>query len=82
MYGVCIHDKLYVIDHNDVLYFVVFGVSFVRCDRCNFTNNVGINSRDEYGAAVGIYLVNQFGSRESAPRYEFTDWYIIIIYNM
>ena len=66
----------------DVFYFhfVVFGVSYVRCDKCNFTNNLGINSRDEYGAAVGIYLVNQFGSRESAPRYEFTDWYVMIVF--
>ena len=52
----------------------VFGVSFVRCERCNFTNNSGINSRDEYGAAVAIYLVNQFGRREAAPSSQFIDW--------
>lgn len=60
---------------------VAFGVSYVRSDRCNFTNNLGINSTDEYGAAIGIYQVNQFGSRESAPRYEFTDWYILIVFS-
>lgn len=52
----------------------VFGVSFVRCKRCNFTNNRGVNSRDEYGAAVAMYLVNQFGRREAAPNSEFIDW--------
>ena len=39
-------------------------------------NNLGINSTVEYGAAVGVYLVNQFGSIESAPRSEFIDWYV------
>ena len=58
-----------------VISLLVFGVSLVRCERCNFTNNRGINTTDGYGAAVGIYLVNQFGSIESAPRYEFIDWY-------
>lgn len=49
-------------------------MSFIRCERCNFTENQSINSTDEYGAAVGIYLGNQFGSRESTQAYEFTDW--------
>ena len=29
-------------------------VSFVHCERCSFCNNCGVNSADEYGAAVII----------------------------
>ena len=50
------------------------GVSFVRCERCSFVDNRGINSIDEFGAAVAIYQFNYFGGRESAPKYEFIDW--------
>lgn len=66
---------------NSLIFFAAFGVSFVQCKQCNFTNNRGIDSRDEYGAAVAIYLVNQFRSRESAPRYEFIDWYAVCEYS-
>lgn len=62
-----------------IIFFVaVFGVSFVRCERCNFTENHGTNTNDEFGAAIGIYLVNQFGSKEAVPRNEFNDWYAIV----
>ena len=53
------------------------GVSFVRCEQCSFTNNHGVNSTNEYGAAVIIYQFNNFGGRESTSRYEFIDWYVI-----
>lgn len=54
----------------------VFGVSFVKFDNCRFIQNHGLGTRDEYGAAIGIYLVNQFRNRE-APQYEVIDWYIL-----
>ena len=55
--------------------YTVFGVSFIKFERCQFIGNHGVNTRKEYGAAIWIFLVNQFRNRE-APRYELIDWYV------
>ena len=54
-------------------------MSFFQCKRCYFAKNHGNNTRDEYGAAVAIYRVNQFENRDAVPRYEFIDWYDITV---
>jgi hypothetical protein len=53
-------------------------VSFAQCKHCYFAENRGNNTRDEFGAAIAIYRVNQFENRDTVPRYEFIDWYITI----
>ena len=50
------------------------GVSYVRCERCNFTGNSGLNSSDEYGAAVALKRIVPFENRENIPKYDFIDW--------
>ena len=67
------YDRQYTSD--SIFFLVVFGVSFVRCERCNFTKNHGSDTKDEFGAAIGTYLVNQFSNKEAVPRNEFIDWY-------
>ena len=51
------------------------GVSSAQCKRCYFAKNRGNNTRDEYGAAIAIYRVNQFENRDTVPRYKFINWY-------
>ena len=51
------------------------GVSFTQCKRCYLAKNHGNNTRDEYGAAIAIYRVNQFENGDVVTRYEFIDWY-------
>ena len=73
------YNTQYTSNSLSIFFLVVFGVSFVRCEQCNFTKNYGTDTKDEFGAAIGMYLVNQFSNKEAVPKNEFIDWYAIAI---
>lgn len=55
-------------------YYVGSRGNYFKFDRCNFTGNKGIGSRDEFGAAIGVALFTIFEQRVTAVRHDVIDW--------
>lgn len=45
-----------------------------RLERCVFSNNHGLNTENDYGAAIVISLLTIFRQRITLPRHEIVDW--------
>ena len=62
--------------HNRILDLplAVFGVSFFKLERCNFSSNRGVGSVNDYGSALGVWLVNNIREKASLPQYQIVDW--------
>ena len=51
---------------------------YFKLEGCNFTNNKGSGSINEFGAAVGVTLFTIFEQRVTAERHDIVNWYVLL----
>jgi len=47
--------------------------NYVKIDRCNFTENSGLGTQNDFGAAIALTYLGLFSQRIASTRHEITD---------
>ena len=46
----------------------------MKMERCYFTGNRGVSTRNDYGGAVALSLLSLLREKETLPQHEIVDW--------